>query len=478
MESFPLRKIKEQVTCSICRGTYNDPKTIPCSHTFCYECLTNHARASHREGKFPCPICKAEIDLPKGNRFASFPSSFHHKNLLSILADRQTGDGSDIICGHCNTNSSDVQYCFDCAKFMCPRCLNAHGGVSGFQGHTVLVMPVKDFQDEDEDALLKGERFCSEQYHERRTLTSFCRSCNLCVCLDCTVTDHRKHDFISLDKAADSEKKHIMAAAALIREKEKLLKDVIREFEQTIALLETNVATAKSGVSQVAEQMIAKIREREREAITSLETIRATRLERINPAKEKAQSLLKKIRQAVEFAQNLVNRSSSLDVMHNRETFKQRFEELRDIQVPQHDDTSFVMFTAASVEGLRLGDITTETADASQCTLGGLDQTLQAGVETELILFPRTPEGAISHQPDLKNQIEVVIEPTDDVTNVNVSEKENGKFKMNFTPKVPGAYSIKVKINGNNLPTCPITMQVKERELVVVGELDLRLFQM
>ena len=128
------------------------------------------------------------------------------------------------------------------------------------------------------------------------------------------------------------------------------------------------------------------------------------------------------------------------------------------------------------VESLRVGDIATG-ADASQCTLEGLDQTLQAGVEAELILCPRTPEGEISHQPDLKNQIEVLIEPRKVVTDVNVSEKENGEFKVNFTPKVPGAYSIEVKINGDKLPTCPFTMRVKERELVVVGELHLKLFQ-
>ena len=48
---------------------------------------------------------------------------------------------------------------------------------------------------------------------------------------------------------------------------------------------------------------------------------------------------------------------------------------------------------------------------------------------------------------------------------------------MKFTPKVPGAYSIEVKINGDKLPTCPFTVQVKERELTVVGELDLKLFE-
>ena len=416
MESF-LRKLKQQVTCSICLDIYKDPKTIPCLHTFCYECLTNHALENHSQGKFPCPECRAEINLPKGNRFDSFPKSFFHNSLSSLLAVRQMGDGSGIICGNCDNKSSDVQYCFDCAKFMCLPCLNGHEIMSDYRGHKVI--PVKDFQAEDYEALLKRQPFCSERHHEREITRFFCLPCKSCVCQICIATDHQNHKVILVDIAAENEQKNIMADAELTREKKKALKDVIGKFEQTISLLEKNVATAKREVSQAAEQMIAKIREREREAITSLETTRVTRLEKINSAKEKAQSLLKQICQAIEFAQNVVQRSSSLDIMHNKETLKQRLKELRDIQVPQHDETSFVKFTAASVQGLRLGDITTtEAADASQCTLKGLGQTLQAG-----------------------------------------------------------GYSIEVKINGDKLPTCPFTMQVKERELVVVGELGLKLFQ-
>ena len=114
----------------------------------------------------------------------------------------------------------------------------------------------------------------------------------------------------------------------------------------------------------------------------------------------------------------------------------------------------------------------------SQCTLEGLDQILQAGVSAELILCPRTPEGEISKLLDLKTQIEVLIKPTEDVTNETVTEDaENGKFKVNFTPKVPGAYNIEVKINDDKLPNCPFTTQVKERELVVVGKLNLNFFK-
>ena len=50
--------------------------------------------------------------------------------------------------------------------------------------------------------------------------------------------------------------------------------NVIRGIEETAADLETNFAIAKRQVSAVAEQMIATIQERERQAITTLEKTR------------------------------------------------------------------------------------------------------------------------------------------------------------------------------------------------------------
>ena len=181
--------------------------------------------------------------------------------------------------------------------------------------------------------------------------------------------------------------------------------------------------------------------------------------------------------QAAEFAENLVKRSSSTDIMQNKETLKQKFDELRGVDVPKHHQTSFIKFIAASrVEDLKLGFIEVTPADANRSTLEGLDQSFQAGVEAEFTLYAKTSEGEVSNHADLKDQVEFLIEPANDVTNVFVSEKEGGNLQLKFTPKVPGAYSIEVKINGDKLPTCPFTLQVKERELVVVGELNLKLF--
>ena len=362
---------------------------------------------------------------------------------------------------------------------MCPDCFNAHEMLrESFEGHRVT--PVNEFKAEDYEALLKRQPFCSQEFHEKEVTRFFCFSCETCVCQICIVTDHRNHEILLLNKAARDEKPDILSGAQMIEEKIRQLGEVIRQFEETASELERNVTTAKRGVSQAADQMIAEIREREREAIISLETTRVTRLEKINSAIQEAQSLVKQMNQAVEFANNLTQRSSSSDIMRNKKTLKQRFEELRVTEVPKHGETSFVKFSAASpVEGLKLGFIETvvnDKADANRSRLEGLDQTFQAGVEAEFTLYPKTSEGKTSNQADLKDQVEVLIEPVKDVTNVIVSEKEDGNLQVKFRPIVPGAYSIEVRINGGKLLTCPFNIQVKERKLVVVGNLDLKFF--
>ena len=471
-----MKNLKQQVTCSICLDTYTEPKTISCLHTFCCECLEKHARRNHKQGKFRCPECQAEIDLPEGNRFDRLPNSFFHKSLLSLLAVQESGDASSITCSQCKKSNPQMYYCFDCGRFMCPDCFNAHQLLSAtFEGHKVT--PVKEFKAEDYEALLKRQPFCAQQFHEREISRFFCFQCEVCICQVCIVTDHQTHKVVLLDKAAHEEKDNIMSGAKMIKKKETELCEVIKQLEETISKLERNVATAKRGVSQEAEEMIAEIREREREAIESLESTRVSRLERINSAKREVESLMKQMNQAAEFAENLVKRSSSTDIMLNKETLKQKFEELREVEVPKHHQTTFIKFIAASrVEDLKLGFIEVTPADANRSTLEGLDQNFQAGVETEFTLYAKTSEGKMSNQADLKDQVEFLIEPARDVTNVIVTEEEDGNLQLKFTPKVPGAYSIKVKINGDKLPTCPFTVQVKERKLIVVGLLNLKLF--
>ena len=67
------------------------------------------------------------------------------------------------------------------------------------------------------------------------------------------------------------------------------------------------------------------------------------------------------------------------------------------------------------------------------------------------------------------------MEPVEKVSSLIVCDQEDGNITSEVcTPKLPGHFKISVKINGEELATSPLTVQVKERLIQVVGELDLK----
>ncbi|XP_022793840.1 tripartite motif-containing protein 3-like [Stylophora pistillata] len=388
---------------------------ISCFHTFCCKCLEEHARKSHRQRKFRCPECQAEIDLPKDNRFDRLPTSFHHNSLLGLL------------------------------------------------------------QKKDREALMKPP-FCS-QHNER--IRYFCSSCEACVCPVCLAQQHQRHEFKVIEKAVQEDKKYIMSNVESLKEKANLFRADIRKLNKTSENAQTMIAIAKHEVSEAATHVIVKTRQQEEQLLKSLEMTRTKRIERINSAKQELESLVKQMNQAAEFAENLVHRSSGFDIIKTKTTLRHKFEKLHRVEVPKHRQATFVQFTAASQKDLKLGfiQLAEKPAKAANSTLEIPDQNFQAGVEAEFTLCPKTSGGETSDQAEDTDQVELLIKPAKDVTNVIVQEKEDGNLRLKFIPKVPGAYSVEVKIYGEKPPTCPFPLPVKEREIVVVGELDLKFIQ-
>ena len=460
MESL-LKNLKEHVTCSICLDTFTDPKTITCLHTFCCECLKKHALISQRNGKFRCPECQAEVDLPEANCFDKLPTSFHHNSLLSVLAIRQSGKGNDIICGVCKKKSAEISYCFECAKFMCSDCVNAHQLFSHFtEGHKVT--PVKQFQPQDYEALMRRQSFCSQQYHEREVTRFFCLKCQICVCQICIATDHKAHDVEPLEKAADGEKANILTRTEVLKTKTKVFGDTIREYEQRVLELETNLTNAKREVSKAAEQMIAKIREDERRIITALENTRASRADKLDSAKAQVQSLLKQINQAIEFAENLIQRSSSSDILQSKNYLENRFEHLENTAIPEIPVSSFLKFYPTK-EGKNL----TLGYKATSEPVQGLTQDFQAGVESEFKVHTQILGEQVY-------EVKVLVEPADKIGSLTTYEKQDGDYTVKFTPKVPGIFNIIINVNGKDFAESPYNVQVKQRLIQVVGEVEIK----
>ena len=73
-------EIEGEITCSICEEIFSQPKTIPCLHTFCEQCIKSTIEASKRTGtELCCPICRAELPQDVKN----IPTNFSTNRLIT-----------------------------------------------------------------------------------------------------------------------------------------------------------------------------------------------------------------------------------------------------------------------------------------------------------------------------------------------------------------------------------------------------------
>ena len=84
--TIPSLSFEEDILCcSICMEEYEDPRALPCLHTFCYKCLVQINESSGdavRRIFIKCPLCAELHQIPKETGVAGFRKDFRIKNLI------------------------------------------------------------------------------------------------------------------------------------------------------------------------------------------------------------------------------------------------------------------------------------------------------------------------------------------------------------------------------------------------------------
>ncbi|XP_054436175.1 tripartite motif-containing protein 59 [Pteronotus mesoamericanus] len=135
-----MYNFEDELTCPICYSIFEDPRVLPCSHTFCRNCLENVLQASDnfyiwRPLRIPlkCPNCRSSIEIaPTG--IESLPVNFA---LRAIIEKYQQEDHPRIVtCPEHYRQPLNV-YCLLDKKLVCGQCLT----IGQHHGH-----PIDDLQ--------------------------------------------------------------------------------------------------------------------------------------------------------------------------------------------------------------------------------------------------------------------------------------------------------------------------------------------
>jgi len=177
-------RITEIATCSICLEDFKDPRSLPCVHSFCLQCLQGHCMDKYTGDDALCPLCRKEFQIPQ-HGLQAFPINFFLQNLIDArdLEGKKPGSAS---CEACSTDQrvkpAEV-YCVDCSQKLCERCSVPH---KKWRGGPHDVRPLG----EELSTWLIGQHgsFCENHPDERLKL--YCFDCRGNICTVCFAVSH------------------------------------------------------------------------------------------------------------------------------------------------------------------------------------------------------------------------------------------------------------------------------------------------
>uniref|UniRef100_UPI003AAFE778 E3 ubiquitin-protein ligase TRIM21-like isoform X1 n=2 Tax=Centroberyx gerrardi TaxID=166262 RepID=UPI003AAFE778 len=323
---------EEQFLCSICLDVFTDPVSTPCGHNFCKTCITQHWDVNVQ---CQCPMCKKIFDRRpelQVNTFISEMAAQFRKSAqmkASSCPDQRCAKPGEVPCDVCTgTKLKALKSCLVCLASYCETHLEPHQRIKSLKKHK-LIDPVENLED----------RMCKE--HDK-PLELFCKTDQMCVCLLCTVLDHKSHDIVPLKEEYKGKKAELGKTEAEIQQKiqERQLK--IQEIKHSVELSKED---ADREIADSVRVFTALMQSVERGQAELIETIQ----EKQKTTEKQAEGFIKELEQEIS---ELMKRTAEVEQLSRTEDHLHLLQSFPSLNTPPHTkDWTEVSVHRSSYEG-------------------------------------------------------------------------------------------------------------------------------
>ncbi|KAM3609284.1 uncharacterized protein V6R79_012347 [Siganus canaliculatus] len=265
MSASKSQLTEDQLLCSICLEVFTDPVTTACGHNFCKTCITQHWDSNSR---CHCPICKeffsSRPELKVNTLISEMVAHFRQsaQQETSRSSEQQVSEPGAVLCDVCTgTKLKALKSCLVCLVSYCQTHLEPHLTRSRLKRHQ-LMEPVDDLE----------ARMCTK--HDK-LLELFCQTDQMCVCMMCSVSEHRTHDVVPLREECEGKKAELQKTEAERQQMIQKRRVKVQELKRSVQLSQEAAdrekaegvvvfSALKESVERSQDQLMATITEKQR----------------------------------------------------------------------------------------------------------------------------------------------------------------------------------------------------------------------
>ncbi|XP_055778155.1 tripartite motif-containing protein 16-like isoform X2 [Salvelinus fontinalis] len=404
---------QELFCCSICLDLLKDPVTTACGHSYCMGCIKESWDQDDLKGFYSCPQCRQTfIPRPVLNRSTVLAEVVEKLKKTGLQAAPPpalyyAGPG-DVVCDFCTGTRKQkaLMSCLACLASYCETHLQPHYEYPAFKKHK-LVKATTQLQ----------EKICS---HHDKLLEVYCRTDQQCICLLCTMDEHKGHDTVSAAAERTEKQRQLGMSQQKVQQRFQEREKKLKELQQAVESFKSSAQAAVEDSNQIFAELIRSI-ERRRSEVKEL--IRAQEKAQVS----QAEGLLEQLKQEIA---ELRKRSTELEQLSHTEDhihFLQSYQSLSSISVSS-DLPSIVVRPLQYFEDV--SKTVSELREKLEDFLKGEWTKISTTVNIVDVVLPPEPK---TREQFLQYSCQLTLDPNTAHTHLSLSE---GNRKVTYTGQV------------------------------------------
>ncbi|KAJ8367490.1 hypothetical protein AAFF_G00317410 [Aldrovandia affinis] len=409
-----VRQIDKQfLICSICLDRYDNPKVLPCLHTFCERCLQNYIPAHSLT--LSCPVCRQTSILPEKG-VSALQNNFFITNLMDVL-QRSPGSSSE--------DSAVLETGAPCPAGQPLSCPNHGGNVMEF----------------------------------------YCPPCETAMCQECTGGEHAEHPTVPLRDVVEQHK-------ASLQEQLDAVKDRLPEIDSALQVLSEILQQLTNQKSSIEEDIHATFDELQK-TLNVRKSVLLMELEVNYGLKQKVlqsqlDSLLKGqdgIHSSCDFTEQALSHGTEAEVLLVKKQMSERLDELASqdypLQPEENDQLDFLIETEGLKKSIHnLGTIVTTNAVAYETVASGdgLRQCV-VGLPTSVTITTKDKDGELCKTGSACLTAEICT-PDGSVADGEVLDNKNGTYEYLYTVQKEGSFTLSLRLYDQHIKGSPFRLKV------------------
>ncbi|XP_077979508.1 E3 ubiquitin-protein ligase TRIM71-like [Glandiceps talaboti] len=467
VETAILDEIGEDfLCCSVCLEQFTTPKILPCLHNFCQKCLVTIVEG---KGSLECPTCGNPCRLPDLG-VPGLTTNFFMNNLIEIFKKRvELSDSVSVKCDACKENTA-TKRCVDCPQFSCDKCVEVHKNFPALRSHRIL--SIEEFQGGAKSATptpIQPVEHCS--VHHDNQIKFYCDTCQVAVCIECTIVDHRvpdhKHRYIK--QVADEYKTELAQLIGKLKEKER---DVDRQkvtAVQTRTTLREELKKEEKKVKLKAEEMINKIRKEENRLIDELNRQYTSKMKSADVDVDELELNHGNIKSTCSYIETLMHHGSHVQLLTTKKEALHRIKELIAMETKsqlQYERVEFQPRDGFQEHGM-LGLLRSDVC-ISKCTVENIPKQLLKGDHADLSITTRDSTGK---QVIPLQEVKVKVKkPDGSHHDVMVTNNKDGTHKVMVKGDISGRHQVTMTTGDQLIPGSSCEIPVIQGLVKTIGK--------